>query len=74
VTQKLVGWYFGMLADIGGCPQSCGDDRAGNRSDPDDFVGMGLRRRYYPADGCFTAIRNFDNGVTIHFSGNEPGS
>lgn len=37
-------------------------------SDPGDYIGMGQSYYYTPADGTFTASRNFNNGVTVTFS------
>src|SRR5262249_7447278 len=43
-------------------------------SQPGDFVGQGQRTTLTPADGQFTAGRNFDNGVSISFfSSANPG-
>jgi len=39
------------------------------RSQPGDFVGGGIDQTFTPADGTFTANRNFNNGVTINFNG-----
>lgn len=36
-------------------------------SDPGDYIGYGLFYSYFPADGAFTAQRNYDNGVSISF-------
>src|SRR5882724_263262 len=38
-----------------------------------DYVGQGESRLITPADGTFTASRNFDNGVNIDFAGTAPG-
>lgn len=42
-------------------------------SQPGDYIGQGLSKTFTPADGTFTAQKNFDNGVSIRFSGNKPG-
>ena len=34
-------------------------------STPGDYIGGGTTRLFTPADGAFTATRNFDNGVSI---------
>ena len=39
------------------------------KSQPGDYIGGGLDQTFTPADGNFTASRNFDNGVTITFNG-----
>ena len=38
-------------------------------SEPGDFVGGGKKQSLTPANGTFTVSRNFDNGVTINFTG-----
>jgi hypothetical protein len=38
-------------------------------SETGDYIGAGLQQIFTPADGTFVAARNFDNGVTIDFSG-----
>jgi hypothetical protein len=38
-------------------------------SETGDYIGAGLQQIFAPADGTFTAARNFDNGVTINFNG-----
>jgi hypothetical protein len=37
-------------------------------SDPGDYIGDGQNHFYTPADGTFTAQKNFDNGVSISFN------
>jgi hypothetical protein len=39
------------------------------KSQPGDYIGGGIDQTFTPADGIFTAVRNFDNGVTIDFNG-----
>lgn len=39
------------------------------KSQPGDWVGGGVNQTFTPADGIFTASRNFDNGVSITFDG-----
>ena len=39
------------------------------KSQPGDYIGGGVDQTMTPADGNFTAFRNFNNGVTISFSG-----
>src|SRR5213076_1750421 len=38
-----------------------------------DYIGQGAGRLITPADGTFTASRNFDNGVNVSFTGNTAG-
>jgi hypothetical protein len=38
-------------------------------SQPGDFIGGGKNQTFTPAEGTFTARRNFDNGVDIFFNG-----
>lgn len=38
-------------------------------SQPGDYIGAGVTRAWTPLDGNFTATRNFDNGVSVHFNG-----
>ena len=38
-------------------------------SAPGDFIGGGLNQTFTESDGTFTAMRNFDNGVSIFFNG-----
>src|SRR6266849_5775531 len=38
-----------------------------------DYIGQGQGRLITPADGTFTASRNFDNGVSVDFAGTAPG-
>jgi hypothetical protein len=40
-------------------------------SDPGDYVGQGMLRTFLPADGTFTAQKNFDEGVSVSFDGSE---
>ncbi len=42
-------------------------------SQPGDDIGQSEARLITPADGTFTASRNFDNGVNVSFSGNTAG-
>ncbi len=37
-------------------------------SDPGDYIGAGANYYFTPADGAFSANKNFDNGVSITFS------
>src|SRR5207253_11354084 len=39
-----------------------------------DYIGQGEGRLITPADGTFTASRNFDNGVNVDFDGSLPGN
>lgn len=39
------------------------------KSQPGDFIGGGVDQTFTPADGTFTAFRNFNNGVAINFNG-----
>ena len=39
------------------------------KSQPGDSIGGGIDQTFTPADGNFTASRNFNNGVTINFNG-----
>jgi hypothetical protein len=41
-------------------------------SDPGDFIGQGQTTFLTPADGTFSASKNFDNGVSVFFNG-QPG-
>jgi len=41
-------------------------------SEPGDYIGQGETHEYTPADGTFTASRNFDDGVQIYFNGTSP--
>lgn len=34
-----------------------------------DYIGQGLKQTITPADGTFTATKNFDNGVSVSFNG-----
>jgi hypothetical protein len=34
-----------------------------------DYIGGGIHQTFGPADGTFTAIREFNNGVAIYFNG-----
>jgi hypothetical protein len=43
-------------------------------SDAGDYIGGGQTRSYHPTDGTFSASRNYDNGVSISFSGTAPGT
>src|SRR5437867_4661746 len=38
-----------------------------------DYIGQGEGRLITPADGTFTASRNFDNSVNVAFDGAAPG-
>ena len=38
-----------------------------------DYIGQGAGRLITPANGTFTASRNFDNGVNVSFTGNTAG-
>jgi len=38
-----------------------------------DYIGQGAGRLITPANGTFTASRNFDNGVNVDFDGSAPG-
>jgi hypothetical protein len=38
-------------------------------SEPGDFIGQGVDRIFDPNDGTFSAIRTFDGGVSVSFSG-----
>jgi hypothetical protein len=38
-------------------------------SEPGDFIGQGQQFTFTPADGTITPSRNFDNGVSVSFSG-----
>src|SRR5213594_3040989 len=42
-------------------------------SQPGDPIGQGEARLITPADGTFTASRNFDNGVNVDFERTAPG-
>jgi hypothetical protein len=42
-------------------------------SQPGDYIGQGQQRTLTPADGQFSAISNYDNGVSLTFWGNTPG-
>lgn len=42
-------------------------------SDPGDFVGLGQFYFFTPADGTFSAQQNFDQGVSLNFSGTSSG-
>jgi hypothetical protein len=37
-------------------------------SEPGDFVGAGQQFVFTPADGSFSAVRNFNNGVSLSFT------
>ena len=39
------------------------------RSQPGDYIGGGIDQTFGPADGIFTALRNFNNGVSVNFNG-----
>ena len=41
-------------------------------SQPGDYIGQGQQRTWTAADGRFSAQNNFDNGVSLSFSGNDP--
>jgi hypothetical protein len=41
-------------------------------SQPGDYIGQGQQRTWTAADGWFSAQSNFDNGVSLSFSGNDP--
>src|SRR5437867_10215190 len=38
-------------------------------SQPGDYIGQGQTYSYTPQTGTFTASRNFDNGVSVRYSG-----
>jgi hypothetical protein len=40
-------------------------------SESGDYIGQGTLRQFLPADGSFTAQRNFDDGVGVAFDGSE---
>ena len=40
-------------------------------SEGGDSIGQGTLRQFLPADGTFTAQRNFDDGVSVAFDGSE---
>ena len=40
-------------------------------SERGDSIGQGTLRQFLPADGTFTAQRNFDDGVSVTFDGSE---
>jgi hypothetical protein len=39
------------------------------KSQAGDYIGGGVDQTFTPADGIFTALRNFGNGVAINFNG-----
>jgi hypothetical protein len=43
-------------------------------SQPGDYIGGGIPRTITTSNGAFTASRNFDNGVSIQFFGNQLGN
>ena len=40
-------------------------------SQPGDSIGQGVPRTFVPADGTFSAQKNFDEGVDVDFDGSE---
>lgn len=41
------------------------------KSDAGDYIGGGVTQTFTPADGTFTASKNYDNGVSIAFNGSH---
>lgn len=42
-------------------------------SESGDYIGQGQEQSWTVVQGSFSASRNFDNGVSIDFNGNDPG-
>ena len=41
------------------------------QSQPGDYIGQGLTQNFSPIDGHFTARSNYDNGISLSFTGND---
>ena len=40
-------------------------------SEENDYIGQGIYQEFFLKDGNFVVVRNFDNGVTVRYKGND---
>lgn len=63
----VIGLLVVLTSVVSGAPAAAQPTVLLMHSQPGDYIGAGGNWLHTPADGAFSASRNFDNGVTISF-------
>lgn len=69
--RRLISILSSALVLGGFCQVALSANLLYMNSEPGDYIGQGEIREFGSEDGTFSASVNFDNGVSINFSGDE---